>query len=258
MQKTDIAIFQTLWFVLVETSHPGNVGAAARALKTMGFHKLILVSPRFSNVLEHPDAKAFASGALDVLENTRIVNSIEAALSGCTRAAAVTARLREFSPQILTPRQFAQTALDNDALPQALVFGSERYGLPNEIVAQCDTLIHIPANPEHASLNLAQAVQVLAYECRMAALAADSIPKTGNPIGFQGTPATVDQINGMFEHLEKALVVSGFLNPESPKKLMPRLRRLFSRCHLETEEINILRGIATQIESLAKNRNVPR
>lgn len=257
-QKTDTSIFQTLRFVLVETSHPGNVGAAARALKTMGFSRLILVRPRFRDVLQHPDAQAFASGALDVLENTRIVDSINEALNGCTQAAAVTSRLREFSPQILTPRQFALGWRQNQAPQQALVFGSERYGLPNEIVEQCDTLINIPANPEHASLNLAQAVQVLAYECRMAALDKTSIPQVKSHIGFQGTPATVDQINGMFEHLEKALAVSGFLDPDNPKKLMPRLRRLFSRCHLETEEINILRGIANQMETLAKQAETAR
>ncbi len=250
-QKTDTSIFQTLRFVLVETSHPGNVGAAARALKTMGFSRLVLVRPRFSDVLEHPDAQALASGALDVLGNTQIVDSIDEALNGCTQAAAVTARLREFSPQVLRPRQFASSWLQSHAAQQALVFGSERYGLPNEIVEQCDTLVNIPANPEHTSLNLAQAVQVLAYECRMAVLEKAPMSKAENPIGFHGKPATVDQINGMFEHLEKALGVSGFLDPENPKKLMPRLRRLFSRCHLETEEINILRGIANQMESLA-------
>ena len=250
-QKTDTSIFQTLRFVLVEPSHPGNVGAAARALKTMGFNRLILVNPRYPDVPSHPEAQAFASGALDVLANTQIVGSIDEALNGCVHAAAVTARLREFSPQVLTPRQFA-TGLKDNTPQQALVFGSERYGLPNEIVEQCDTLINIPANPEHTSLNLAQAVQVLAYECRMAVLSNDTASRKGPPIGFHGTPATVDQINGMFGHLEKALAISGFLDPENPKKLMPRLRRLFSRCQLETEEINILRGIATQIEALAK------
>ncbi len=255
-QKTDTSIFNTLRFVLVETSHPGNVGATARALKTMGFSRLVLVRPRFHDVLTHPDARAFASGSLDVLENARIVDSIDEALNGCTHATAVTARLREFSSQILTPRQFASSWQENHVQQQvqALVFGSERYGLPNRIVGQCDSVINIPANPEHASLNLAQAVQVLAYECRMAVLDKKQLPKTKmeKNVGFHGTPATIEQINGMFEHLEKALIASGFLDPENPKKLMPRLRRLFFRCHLESEEINILRGIASQIEILAR------
>ncbi len=248
--KSD-TIFRGLQFVLVQTSHPGNVGAAARAIKTMGFSKLVLVSPRYSTVKSHPEAIAFASGALDVLENTQIVDSIDEALDGCVGAAAVTARLREFSAKILTPRQFAETQLKADAMPQALVFGSERYGLPNDIVSRCDTLINIPASAAHSSLNLAQAVQVLAYECRMAILAGKGIAKETSHIGFKGTPATIDQVNGMLSHMERALIALGYLDPETPKKLMPRLSRLFSRSHLETEEINILRGIANQIEELA-------
>lgn len=248
-QKTDTSIFQTLRFVLVETSHPGNVGAAARAIKTMGFKKLILVNPRFNNVLTHPDAQALASGALDILENTQITDSIDEALNGCTQAAAVTARLREFSPKVLAPRQFAETL--SFPYPQALIFGSERYGLPNHIVEQCHTLIHIPTSQAHTSLNLAQAVQVLAYECRMSLLASRQSHDLPPLNHFKGTPATIEQINEMFKHLEKALIDAQFLNPQNPKKLMPRLRRLFSRCALETEEINIIRGIAKQLEILA-------
>ncbi len=248
--KSD-TIFQNLRFVLVQTSHPGNVGAAARAIKTMGFSRLVLVSPRYATVKTHPEAIAFASGALDVLENTRIVDRIDDALDGCVGAAAVTARLREFSAKILTPRQFAETQLRDDPVPRALVFGSERYGLPNDIVSRCDTVINIPASEQHTSLNLAQAVQVLAYECRMALLAGKGNPETKSHIGFKGTPATVDQVNGMLSHMERALIALGYLDPGTPKKLMPRLSRLFSRSRLETEEINILRGIANQIEELA-------
>lgn len=252
--KTDTSIFQSLRFVLVETSHPGNVGAAARAIKTMGFGKLVLVRPRFENVLAHEEAIAFASGAQDVLEKTEIVDSVDTALENCQFAAAITARLREFSPPVLTPRQFAETVLPDTQINCALVFGSERYGLSNETVEQCHALIHIPSNPEYSSLNLAQAVQVLAYECRTALLSQnDNTIKSGH-IGFQGIPASVEQINGMFGHLETALTEIGFLNPDNPKKLMPRLRRLFSRSQLETEEVNILRGIARQIQKLVAVR----
>ena len=250
-QKTDTSIFQSLRFVLVETSHPGNVGAAARAIKTMGFDRLILVRPRFENVLTHEEAIAFASGAQDVLEKAAIVDTIEEALENCQFAAAITARLREFSPPVLTPRQFAQTVLPDKNVDCALVFGSERYGLPNEVVGQCHALINIPANPEYSSLNLAQAIQVLAYECRMALLSQNGDRTKDHHIGFHGESASVEQINGMFQHLETALTAIGFLNPENPKKLMPRLRRLFSRSQLETEEVNILRGIARQIEKHA-------
>lgn len=237
-------LFERLRFVLVETSHPGNIGATARAMKTMGFSELILVNPRFADAIRHEEAIAFASGAQDVLERARIVGSIEEALGGCNFVAAVSARLREFSPPVITPRVLGEQLTANSDLRAALVFGSERYGLPNEIVAKANVLINIPANPEYSSLNLAQAVQVLAYECRQA-LCGDSL--SANSVGFQGEAAGVAQIDGMYTHLERALIAIEFLNPNNPKKLMPRLRRMFSRTQLETEEVNILRGIANQI-----------
>lgn len=255
LPKTDTSIFRTLRFILVGTSHPGNVGAAARAIKTMGFKRLILVRPRFENVLIQDEAIAFASGAQDILEKAEIVDSMDTALEDCQYAAAITARLREFSPPILTPREFAETILPAPHIHCALVFGSERYGLPNDIVERCHALINIPANPGYSSLNLAQAIQVLAYECRMALLARNRNNAKDRHIGFQGIPASVKQIEGMFGHLESALTAIGFLNPDNPKKLMPRLRRLFSRSQLETEEINILRGIARQIEKHAVSKN---
>jgi tRNA/rRNA methyltransferase len=173
-----------------------------------------------------------------------VVGSIDEALDGCNFAAALTARLREFSPPVVAPRPLAAQLATDSGLNAALVFGSERYGLPNEIVAKCNALINIPANPDYSSLNLAQAVQVLAYECRVAA-AGDALPST--TIGFQGDAAGMTQIDGMYAHLEQALVAIEFLDPDNPKKLMPRLKRLFSRTQLETEEVNILRGIARQI-----------
>lgn len=242
--QTSTSLFNRLRFVLVETSHPGNIGAVARAMKTMGFSQLFLVNPRFQDALRHPEAIAFASGAQDILAAAKIVDTIDAALEGCNFAAALSARLREFSPPLMTPRAIAGQLATESNLCAALVFGSERYGLPNEIIEKCNVLINIPANPAYSSLNLAQAAQVLAYEARIAA-EGDSLPAT--PIGFQGDAATVAQIDGMYEHLEKALVAIDFLDPGSPKKLMPRLRRLFSRTQLETEEVNILRGIARQI-----------
>jgi tRNA/rRNA methyltransferase len=242
--KTSIPLFKRLRFILVETSRSGNVGAAARAMKTMGFHELILVNPRFPDVLKGEEAIAFASGAQDVLENARIVGSLDEALSGCNFAAALSARLREFSPPVLTPRALAAHIAQTPDLTAALVFGNERFGLSNEDVAKCNALINIPANPEYSSLNLAQALQVLSYECRMAAIEGEAV--TSN-IGFQGDAASLEQIEGMYGHLEKALVAIDFLDPENPKKLMPRLRRLFARTQLETEEVNILRGIAKQI-----------
>lgn len=241
--QTDMPLFNRLRFVLVETSLPGNIGAAARAMKTMGFVEMVLVNPRDAGFARSDEAIAFASGAQDVLENARVVTSIEEALQGVHFAAAVSARLREYSPPIVSPREAAATVYALDA-PVALIFGNERYGLPNEIVEKCNALINIPANPDYSSLNLAQAIQVLAYECRLAALG--DAPREPT-IGFQGEPASAEQVEGMYAHLEQALVKIDFLDPHNPKKLMPRLKRLFSRTQLETEEVNILRGIARQI-----------
>ncbi|HEY4317533.1 MAG TPA: RNA methyltransferase [Herbaspirillum sp.] len=255
-QSVDNSLFGRLRFVLVETSSGGNVGAAARALKNMGFSDLVLVNPRFPDVLRHEQAIAFASGAQDVLQSARIVGGIDEALQDCNYAAAVSARLREFSPPIVAPRELGVQLAGDGSLRAALVFGSERYGLPNAIVERCNVLINIPADPGYSSLNLAQAIQVLAYECRMAAtaVAEDGAASArigrdpqGSPIGFQGEAAGLAQIEGMFAHLEQALTAIEFLSPDNPRKLMPRLKRLFARTQLETEEVNILRGIARQI-----------
>ncbi|MES2898780.1 MAG: RNA methyltransferase [Pseudomonadota bacterium] len=243
MTASPTSVFSRLRFVLVETSRAGNIGAAARAMKTMGFSELVLVAPRFADALSDPEAVAFASGAQDVLEGARIVASIGEALEGCNFAAAVSARLREFSPPVWTPREFSAHVNGQPQLNAALVFGNERFGLPNQIVEQCNVLINIPANPDYSSLNLAQALQVLAYECRMGQ-GAETAPSM---IGFHGEAAGVEQIDGMYRHLEEALVAIDFLDADNPKKLMPRLKRLFSRTQLETEEVNILRGIARQI-----------
>ncbi|WP_377701135.1 RNA methyltransferase [Pseudoduganella sp. UC29_71] len=241
-------LFQRLRIILVETSRPGNIGSVARAMKTMGFGELVLVTPRFEGMLEHEEAVAFASGAQDILASARIVGSMAEALEGINFAAAVSARLREYSPPVLAPRQFAEQAAAGAELNAALIFGNERFGLPNEIVEKCNALINIPANPDYSSLNLAQAAQVLVYECRMAALAAaEAAPSAETGIGFQGEAASLAQIDGMYAHLEQALVAIGFLDANNPRKLMPRLKRMFSRTQLETEEVNILRGIARKI-----------
>lgn len=243
------SIFDRLRFVLVETSHPGNVGSVARAMKTMGFSSLYLVNPRNPDVVTHPDAIALASGAQDILEKAIIVSSIQEALQGCELAAAVSARLREFSPPILDPREFASKLDQPETGITALVLGNERTGLPNEIVEKCNYLVNIPANPSYSSLNLAQAVQVLAYECRYASLGKTV---TSRDVGFKGDAANLAEIDAMFAHLEQGLMAIQFIDPASPKKLMSRLKRLFSRTQLEVEEVNILRGMAKKM--LDKNK----
>ena len=249
---SDTSVFNRLRIVLVDTSHPGNIGAVARAMKTMGFVDLRLVNPRFEDALTNPDAIALASGAQDILASAKVVDRIEDALLDCHFVAAVSARLREFSPPVLAPREFADKLVNQMSQPVALVFGSERYGLPNEIVMNSNVLINVPANPDYSSLNLAQAVQILAYECRMSALAMPNVLTEKSGIGFQGESASLEQIEGMYQHLETALVHIDFLNPDSPKKLMPRLKRLFSRAQLEVEEVNIVRGISRKILDLTK------
>jgi len=242
--ETDIPLFKRLRFVLVETSRAGNVGSVARAMKTMGFSDLVLVAPRCDDPLNDPEAVAFASGALDVLQGARIVPTIGEALEGCNFAAAVSARLREFSPPVWSPRDFSKHVAGDANLHPALILGNERVGLPNPIVESSNVLINIPANPDYSSLNLSQAAQVLAYECR---LGAHGENRTQEGVGFHGEAASLAQIEGMYAHLEQALVAIGFLNADNPKKLMPRLKRLFARTQLETEEVNILRGIARQM-----------
>jgi tRNA/rRNA methyltransferase len=244
-------LFKQLRFILVETSRAGNIGAVARAMKTMGYSDLVLVTPRFENALADPEAVAFASGAQDILAGARVVGSMAEALDGINFAAAVSARLREFSPPVWTPREVAGHFSAQPELHAALIFGNERFGLPNELVEKCNVLINIPANPEYSSLNLSQAAQVLAYECRMALLEQAGVRQTprqpvgdANDIGFHGEAASLAQIEGMFEHLEQSLVEIGFLDAGNPRKLMPRLKRLFARAQLEKEEVNILRGIA--------------
>jgi len=237
--------FTSTRFILVEPSHPGNVGAAARALKTMGFARLVLVAPRIAGVKNEPEAIAMASGADDVLASAHVVDTLADALVGVHWSVALTARMREYGPPQMPPRALAGRA--HEFVRQgdiALVFGNERTGLSNEDVERCSALAHIPANPAYSSLNLAQAVQVLAYELRLAFQA----PARALAVAeSSGQSASSDEIEGMYAHLEEALVALEFLDPDNPKKLMSRVRRLFARAGLEREEVNILRGMAKHI-----------
>ena len=239
--------------MLVEPSHPGNVGAAARALKTMGFSRLVLVAPRLAHVQTDPEAIAMASGAEDVLASARIVPTIADALAGVTWSVALTARMREYGPPQLAPRDAASEARRHvQGGDIAFVFGNERTGLSNEHVERCSALAHIPANPAYSSLNLAQAIQVLAYELRIAYLAPETAPAAAAAAAPAGDElasgrAPNDDIERMYVHLENALIALEFLDPANPKKLMSRLRRLFARSGLEREEVNIVRGIAKHI-----------
>ncbi len=225
-------------FVLIHTSHAGNVGAVARAMKVMGFDDLVLVAPRWPDVLQRQEAIDRASGATDVLQRARVVATLDEALEGVDTLCATAMTPRDFGPPTSTPREHLPP-LASRAGGVAFLFGSERYGMRNEDVYRCHVALTIPTAPDYGSLNLAAAVQLIAYEWRLAlggyAVAA-SAP--------EAMPADARAVAGMLEHWERSLVDIGFLDPQAPKKLMPRLNQLFNRARPTAEEIHILRGIA--------------
>jgi tRNA/rRNA methyltransferase len=233
--------------VLVSPSHPGNVGSTARAMKTMGLSRLSLVTPRFADVLTLPDTIALSSGAADILESAQIFPSLGQALGDCHWAVAVTARSRDLAPLQMSPREVAERAVANGIgqIRTALVFGSERYGLENQDVMQCQALCTIPTIAAYGSLNLAMAVQIMAYECRLAAIGAPT-PSSDNLPHDLSTEMEREQL---FEHLQEALIALEFLDSRHPTKLVAKLRRLFSRTLLEHDEVSILRGICSAILS---------
>jgi len=231
----DAAPLHDIRIVLCHTSHPGNIGGAARAMKTMGLDRLHLVGPkRFPS----EDAEAMAAHATDVLQSASVHTGLDQALNGTVFAAACTARSRDLSHAVLTARETAARLVHEAARgPVALVFGPEKYGLTVEEVNRCSVIAMVPANPHYSSLNLAAAVQIFAYEVHLAAQAIDTYPQEV----FE--PAPYQDLERLFEHLEQTLYDIEFLDPKNPKRLMRRLRRLFQRARLEREEVNILRGI---------------
>lgn len=233
--------------VLVAPSHPGNVGASARAMLAMGLSRLALVAPtRF------PDHEATrrATGATAVLDAARVVDSLDEALEGVSCSVGYTSRPREFAGVVVSARDAAALAVASARAGResALVFGTEMSGLSNDDLARCTAVATIPANPAFASLNLAAAVQVAVYEARVASRgdAAWQAPRFA--------PATHDEIERLHEHAERTFVAMRFLHPEMPRRLMPRLRRLFARAGLEKEEVSILRGILARVDQLIERR----
>ena len=224
--------------VLCRPSHPGNIGAAARAMKTMGLADLRLVAPE---KFPAPEAQWMATHAQDVLQRSRIHASLTDALADCVAAFALSARSREWSTRVLDVRAAAAQAAQLEG-PVAFVFGSEEAGLTNEEMLACQYLVHIPAHPESSSLNLAQAVQVVCYEWFLTA------PRKNPELRLE-KPATVADLEGLYRHLEQAAIESDFYKPASGSKLPTRLRRLFSRVpDLEREEVNILRGLLNALQ----------
>ncbi|AZG08135.1 RNA methyltransferase [Pigmentiphaga sp. H8] len=245
-------------FVMVEPSHPGNVGSAARAIKTMGFARLVLVNPRIPDTPAHPDAIALASGAIDVLAAARVCGTLEEALAPVTMAFAMTARHRDLGPPACDMRQAAELVREHLAgspdgqgeVQAAVVLGTERSGLTNEQVGMCHRICHIPANPEYSSLNVAQALQLAAYELRYALLGAEALAVAGP----RAEPASGEAVEALLAHWEQALIAVGYLDPRHPKKLMPRMRHLFARSGLSREETDLLRGVCTAM--IAQSRKI--
>jgi len=233
--------------VLCQTSHPGNIGAAARAMKTMGLQHLYLVQPK---KFPHAEATALSVGATDVLENARVCETLAEALTGCAFAIGLSARKRQLSHELLDARQAAQHAAQVSSTQQvALVFGTEMSGLSNAELDLCQMLAMIPADPEFSSLNLAAAVQVMCYEVRMALLDGRmAIAPSDEPL------ATNEDLEMLYRHMEETLIRIGFLNPAAPGRLMQRLRRLYARARPEKEEVNILRGILTHTNEPRPNK----
>ena len=284
-------------FILIQTSHAGNVGAVARAMKTMGFDDLVLVAPRWPNVLRREETIQRASGALDVLKNARIVDTLDEALDGISHLCATAMTPRDFGPPTSAPRPHFEMLLKNELLAQtgyaleaknteklplqpsedtataddatkaaeagiAFLFGSERFGMANEDVYRCHVALQIPTDPQFGSLNLGAAVQVIAYEWRQA-LGGFAAPAEGKAVmapvaGRDKAPVRADaaQVAAMLLHWQEALVAIGFLDPDAPKKLMPRLNQMFNRAQLLPEEIHILRGVAKSMLKAASGKTL--
>ena len=226
--------------VLVGTTHPGNIGATARAMKNMGFTDLVLVAPRY---FPHEEATARASGAEDVLDRARVVGTLDEALADCHYAAGASARNRAIEWPTFEPRACAKELIERSASGTvAVVMGPEKSGLSNAHLDRCQALLNIPTDPDFSSLNIAMAVQVICYELRLASI------DTAAPEPPEVPPATAEEMEFFYAHLEAVLTARGFLDPQNPRTLMRRLRRLFVKATPDQNEINILRGILTAFE----------
>lgn len=269
-QEKQIKLAQSVQVVLMRTTHPGNIGAVARAMKNMGLTQLCLVNAADETSQE---ARRRAAGAESVLEAAKVVDSIDDALAGVHIVVGASARSRKMIWPLMNPRDCASLVNEKifhgsqaEPVKIALLFGQEASGLSNEELQRCHYHVNIPAVAEFSSLNLAMAVQLVCYEIRMAMLLSDSVPEhrdaSADPVttsilspydeGWDEKPAAVEEVEGFFEHLETTLIQTGFHDPENPRQLMTRLRRLYQRAHLDKMEVNILRGILTAAQKSSK------
>jgi len=235
--------------VLVNTAHPGNIGGAARAMKNMGLAQLCLVQPR-----EYPAPRAVwrAAGARDVLKNATVVNSVDEAIADCSLVIGTSARERRIPWPLINPRQCGERIwAEAESHKVALLFGREDRGLTNDELQKCHYHVHIPSNPEYSSLNLATAVQVLAYEIRMASLADEKgeLPDLGE---WDQPPVTAEDLENFHRHLAETMAELDFYDPENPKQLLTRMRRLFNRLRMDKMEVSILRGLLSAVQRKIK------
>jgi len=264
--------FSRVRFIMTEPSHPGNVGSASRAIKTMGFEDLVLVAPKTPEITSQPEAIALASGALDVLQRAQIYPELKDALAPVTLAFALTARERELGPPACDIRQAAYLAQQPlHTHPEgrvALVVGTERSGLTNEHIELCHRVCHIPANPAYSSLNVSQAMQLGAWEMRYALLQGDRLQSAAQPGHSEppislltpkpppkdrgSQPASGEAVQALLVHWQEALEAVRFLDPEHPKKLMPRMKHLFNRGDLSRDEVDMWRGVCTAMIATAR------
>ena len=235
-------MLEQIRIVLVGTTHPGNIGSSARAMKVMGLEQLWLVAPEH---FPHAEATALASGADDLLARARVVDTLEEAVADCRLVVGTSARLRSLPWPLQTPREVAEQVVANPTEGAvALVFGREASGLSNQEMHLCQAMVHVPTAEEYGSLNLAMAVQILCYELRMAVLGGTGVLQLPD-----SPPARAEDLERLFVHMQEVLEKSGFLNPKSPRHLMARLRRLYLRAGLDEKEVNILRGILSAYET---------
>ena len=246
----DNSFVENIRVVMVETTHPGNIGAAARAMKAMGYKNLYLVKPK---IYPNAEATARAAGADDILTRAVVCDSLEEALQGCVTVVASSARPRAISSPVFTPREYASKLSEKAKLgPVALVFGRESSGLSNEELEYCNVVIQIPVNPDFSSLNVASAIQILCYEF----IQGSQLLETEKTDKEKVQLATSDEMKYFYDHLQQSMIDIGFLNPEQPRKLMRRLKSLFNRAHLDENEVSILRGFLAAIQEVVPGKKI--
>jgi tRNA/rRNA methyltransferase len=263
MSQTDS--LESISIVLVKTSHSGNVGSVARAMKTMGLHDLRLVAPKIQGIAEHDEAVALASGAGDVLAGAKVFSSLPEALHDCQRAYALSARLRELGPVLQSPAQASEEVIEANVsgLRSAFVFGAERTGLSNDELLLCNRQVYIPSNPQYNSLNLSQAVQIVCYALRVQAdafcgdAASIQVPNGEKRSVSSTVAASTKAVHDLQMHWLQAMSAVNFLNPEKPKKLVQRLARLLAKTPLEREEVDMLRGFLADVIRVSEGRLHP-